>query len=445
MIGKTSDQNQKNIFRPLLKEFINLDHPLVTLTERIPWNELEKEFSDLYSHTGTPSKPIRLMAGLLILKQIYNLGDETLMPEWVRDPYFQYFCGEAEFQWKFPCDPSDLVHFRKRIGEKGVEKIFAVSVQLQGKDIKGKDVIVDTTAQEKNITFLTDSKLYRKVIEKCNTIAEKEGIDLRQNYHWTIKKLLLQLRFSHHPKRKKQARKALKKLRVIAGRQIRDIERKLSAEKLEQYATDIELFKQVISQHRYSKNNVYSLHEPHTSCIAKGKAHKEYEFGCKTSFAMLPKSNIIVGVQTFTGNPHDSKTLEPTLDQCKRINGLTFKRVILDRGYRGITHVGDTIALIPGKIKAKTTWQKQWYRKKFRSRSAIEPIIGHLKTDCRMMRNYLKGTQGDQINALMAAAALNFRRLLRKYESDFIFYFFQSFQILFPKQVIRYFGLKISC
>ena len=177
-------------------------------------------------------------------------------------------------------------------------------------------------------------------------------------------------------------------------------------EKLVRYTTDIELFKQVISQHRYSKNKVYSLHEPHTSCIAKGKAHKEYEFGCKTFFAMLPKSNIIVGVQTFKGNPHDSKTLEPTLSQCKRVTNLTFKRVILDRGYKGITHVGNIIALISGKIKAKTVWQKQWYRKKFRSRSAIGPIIGHLKTDCRLLRNYLKGTQGDQINAFMAAAAL---------------------------------------
>lgn len=445
MIGTSTDQNQKNLFQPLLKEFINPKHSLVILAHKFPWNELEHEFADLYSTTGTPAKPIRLMAGLLILKQMYNLGDETIMPEWIRDPYFQYFCGEAEFQWKFPCDPSDLVHFRKRLGENGVEKIFAVSVQLQGKDIRSEDVIVDTTAQEKNITFPTDSKLYRKVIEKCNSIADKEGIALRQSYRRTIKKLLLQLRFSHHPKRKKQARKAIKKMRIIAGRQIRDIERKLPTEKLEQYLTDLELFKKVISQHRYSKNKVYSLHEPHTSCIAKGKAHKEYEFGSKTSFAMLPKTNIIVGVQTFIGNPHDSKTLEPTLDQCKRVNGLTFKRAILDRGYRGITHVGDTIAMIPGKIKAKTAWQKQWYRKKFRSRSAIEPIIGHLKTDCRMMKNYLKGTQGDQINALLAAAALNFRRLLRKYEQEFIFYFFRVLKFILPIKLNRYFWLNISC
>ncbi len=445
MKGKSADQSQKNLFRPLLKEFINLNHPLVILGEKLPWQDLEQEFSSLYSNTGTPSKPVRLMAGLLILKQMYNLGDETLMPEWVRDPYFQYFCGEAEFQWKFPCDPSDLVHFRKRIGENGVEKIFAISVQMQGKDLKNEDVIVDTTAQEKNITFPTDSKLYRKTIEKVNTIAEKEGIVLRQNYKRTIKKLLIQLRFSHHPRRKKQARKALKKLRIIAGRQIRDIERKLSSGKLEQYLKDIELFKRVVTQQRHSKDKVYSLHEPETSCIAKGKAHKEYEFGSKTSFAMLPKTNIIVGVVSFTGNPHDSKTLEPTLEQCERVNGLKFKRAILDRGYRGITRIGDTITIIPGQIKAKTPWQKQWIRKKCRSRSAIEPIIGHLKTDCRLMRNYLKGTQGDQINALMAAAALNFRRLLRKFERDLIFCLFQLIDFISQKSTKQILWLKTSC
>lgn len=445
MKGNSPNQNQKNLFHPLLKEFINPNHPLVTLANKVPWIELEKEFSSLYSYTGTPGKPVRLMAGLLILKQMYNLGDETLMPEWIRDPYFQYFCGESEFQWEFPCDPSDLVHFRKRVGEAGIEKIFSVSVKMQGKDLKSDDVISDTTAQEKNITFPTDSKLYLKIIGKCNAIARDEGVELRQSYRRTTKKLLLQLRFSHHPRRKKQARKALKRLKVIAGRQVRDIERKLPAEKLHLYLSDIELFNRVLSQQRNSKNKIYSLHEPETACIAKGKTHKEYEFGSKVSIAMLPGSNIIVRVKTFSGNPHDSKTLAPTLEQCRRATGLTFKRAIVDRGYRGINLVDQTEVLIPGKHKPKTAWKKQWYRKKFRSRAAIEPIIGHLKTDCRMMRNYLKGAQGDQINALLAAAALNFRRLLRKYEQDFLLSFFEIIQIFFPTHQLKLLNIKTGC
>lgn len=169
-----ANQNQKNLFKPLLNEFINLNHPIVILAEKIPSKEIEQEFSNLYYHTGLPSKPVRLMIGLLILKQMCNLSDGTFMPEWVRDSYFQYFCGVAEFQWQYPCDPSDLVHFRKKIGEKGVEKLFAILVQMQGMYLKYYDVIFDTTAQEKNIKFLIDAKLYRKTIEKINSIAEKE-------------------------------------------------------------------------------------------------------------------------------------------------------------------------------------------------------------------------------------------------------------------------------
>jgi IS5 family transposase len=77
------------------------------------------------------------------------------MVEWVSNPYFQYFCGESVFQWKFPCDPSDLAHFRHRIGEFGVEKILAASILLHGKKVLSEDISIDTTVQEKNITFPT--------------------------------------------------------------------------------------------------------------------------------------------------------------------------------------------------------------------------------------------------------------------------------------------------
>ena len=247
MTGKSPNQNQKNLFQPLLKDFINLQHELVTLTNQIPWKEFEKEFATLYSHTGTPGKPIQLMVGLLILKQLYDYGDETVVPAWVQNPYFQYFCGEAHFHWEFPCDPSDLSHFRKRIGEKGVDKIFEVSVRLQGKDAKSKDVIVDTTAQEKNITFPTDVKLQKKIIDKCNKISEKESIKLRQSYKRTVKKLMLKQHFAHHPKRAKQARSAQRKIRTIAGRQVRDLKRKLqSIGKLNNYIDDLMIFEKVL-------------------------------------------------------------------------------------------------------------------------------------------------------------------------------------------------------
>jgi IS5 family transposase len=303
---------------------------------------------------------------------------------------------------------------------------------MQGKkDLCSKTVIVDTTVQEKNITFPLDSKQYRKIINKCNLIAKNEGVELRQSYKRTVKDLLIKLRFSHHPRKRKVAKKAIKKLRTLAGRQVRDIERKLTTEMLEKYKQEIELFKRVIAQKRFDSNKIYSLHEPDVACIAKGKSHKEYEFGSKVSFATLPGTNVVVGVVNFQGNPNDGKTLEPTLETCERLTGLSFDYAVVDRGYKGHKKIGDTQIIIPGQYKAKTPSQKQWYRKKCRSRAAIEPIIGHIKYDCRMIRNYLKGTDGDVFNAYMAAAAFNFRRLLRKIEQEIIFVIYKTAQFFF--------------
>jgi len=354
------------------------------------------------------------------------------MPEWVRDPYFQYFCGEAEFQWRFPCDPSDLVHFRKRIGKEGVEKILELSIRLQPKkDLRKRDVLVDTTVQEKNITSPTDAKLFVKIIQRSNKIAMKEGIVLHQSYKRTTKQLLLKQRFAHHPKRKKEANKAQRKLRTIVGRLTRELERKLSEEKFSLYNNDLELFKKVIARKRFDKNKIYSLHEPETACIAKEKAHKKYEFGSKVSFAMLPGSNIIVGVVNFKGNPHDSTTLEGTLDHSRKISGKEFNNAIVDRGYRGKKKIGNTNIVSPGPPIRNNEYQRRKKRRQCQSRAAIEPVIGHIKHDCRMARNYLKGTIGDEMNAILAGAAFNFRRLLRVIEQEIIF---SVFGMIFPKK-----------
>ena len=406
MLGKSPLQNQKNLFRPLSVEFINPEHPLVILATRIPWKDIERDFTGLYFHTGTPSKPIRLMVGLLILKQVYNLGDEPLMEEWVRDPYFQYFCGEGEFQWKPSCDPSDLVHFRKRIGENGAASIFKLSVQMQGNDLKSSDVVVDTTAHEKNITYPVDSKQYRKIIHKCNGIAKRKEIQLRQSYKRTVKALLLDLRFAHHPKRKRLAIRAQKKLRTIAGRITRDLERKMSEELREQYLEQLTLFYRVISQKKHDKNKIYSLHEP--------------------SVAFIPGKCIIVGVKSFQGNPNDTQTLEPPLENVQESTGRTYKYAIVDRGYPGKNKVGETQIIRPGSPKAKTEYRKRW-----------------------MIRNYLKGTMGDEMNLLMAAAAFNFKRLLRKIKQEIIFaldlWMLKLLARIGQCASLRFFIAKLSC
>jgi len=435
MKGKLPNQDQKNMFRPILKEIINPNHELVVLSHQVDWSEFENSFSPLYSHTGQPGVPIRTMVGLLLLKRIYNLGDETVMEQWLQNPYFQHFCGEAEFQWEYPCDPSDLVHFRKRIGEDGAEKIFQLSVQTRKKEIRTNDVLIDTTAQEKNITYPTDAKLLLKVIQQCNKIAKKENVIQRQTYKRTMKKLLLKQRFAHHPKRKKEARAALRKLRTIAGRLVRELERVLNKQALKQHEEQLINFNKVVAQQKQDNNKIYSLHEPSISCIAKGKVHKKFEFGSKVSFAVVPGVNIIVGIKNFNGNPNDSTTLQPALDNVEKISGIKFKNAIVDRGYRGKKEVNGTTIVTPKPPNAKQPYTKTTMRRKCRARAAVEPVIGHVKHDCRMARNYLKGTIGNHVNANLAAAGFNFRGLLRKIKEEILWSLFLIDKIMRDKRL----------
>ncbi len=435
MKGKLPSQDQKNLFRPILKEIVNPKHELVILANKMDWKYYENCFGVHYSHLGRPSVPIRTMVGLLLLKRIYNLGDETVMEQWLQNPYFQYFCGESEFQWEYPCDPSDMVHFRKRIGAEGAEKIFQSSVTIRKDEIKNNDVLIDTTAQEKNITYPTDAKLLIKVIELCNKIAENENISQRQNYKRTIKKLLSKQRFAHHPKRKKEASSALRKLRVIAGRLVRELERRLSRAALELYREQLRNCNKIVLQKRQDANKIYSLHEPDTACIAKGKAHKKFEFGSKVSIAIVPGSNIIVGIKNFNGNPNDTSTLEPALTNIEKITGIKFKNAIVDRGYKGKALINGTQIISPKPPNQKQAYSKSVMRKKCRSRAAIEPVIGHVKKDCRMQTNYLKGNIGNEMNANLAAAGFNFKGLLRKIKEAILWpSFLPQFFSLFKKK-----------
>lgn len=413
LIGKNPDQDQFNMFKNTLKQIINPRHTLVSLSDEIPWHTFEKEFANLYSNTGTPAKPIRLMVSLLILKQLKNLSDETVVKDWVQNPYYQYFSGASEFQWGLPCDPSDLVHFRKRLGQEGVEKILEVSIRIQpGKDRRKAtdEICIDTTAQEKNITYPTDVKLRKKVIDQCTKIAQKEQITLRQSYKRTAKKLMLAQRFAHHPKNYKKARAAKRKLKTIAGRLIRELRRKLPEERLRHYQDKLLLFERVIHQKKNDKDKIYSLHEPGVACIAKGKVAKKFEFGSKVSVAMSKNRNIILGIVNFKGNPHDSKTIEATLQQVERLTGKKIKKAIVDRGYRAKKQIRGTQIISP--TITRDAAKRAAYRKRFRRRAAIEPVIGHLKNQYGMKRNFLKGDIGDIVNATLSGAAFNFKRWL---------------------------------
>jgi transposase, IS5 family len=422
MIGKTDKKKQCDLFRPMLIDFIDTRHELVLLTDKLEWDYFEKELGNFYSDVGRPSMPIRLMVGCLMLKRIYNLGDETLAEAWIRDPYMQYFCGMTYFEHKFPCDPSDFVHFRKRIGEEGVEKIFTYSVFIHGEKAQEKQVLSDTTVQENNTTFPTDAKLAKQVIDKCNQIAERTGINQRQSYVRVSKQLVRDTFNPKHPKRLVKARKAGKKLKTIAGRLIRELERELSAEQMKLHQKELTFYKQIINQKRTDKDKIYSIHKPFTSCIAKGKAHKQYEFGNKVGLLTTSKTLIITAIKAFDGNPHDSKTIEPLLEQVTK-NELTLpQEIIYDRGGRGQKQIGNTVISIPDNRPSKhnTEYQRKKIRNKFRRRAAIEPVIGHLKTDFRMGQNYLHGSISPQINAFLAATGWNLKKMMLQLKKEAI-------------------------
>ena len=404
---------QLSLLCPTLRQQLNPKHSLYQLAETIDWGYFEKAFAGLYSNYGRPAHPVRLMVSLLILKALYDLSDEALVEEhWEMNAYFQFFSGATTQQWGQPCSASDLSHFRKRIGKQGAEKIFGHSIALHGKDALDKHVSVDTTVQEKNITYPTDSKLHKKIADKCVKIAQACSITLRRSYVRTAKQLLRDTYNGHHPKRRKKAAAAKRKLKTIAARLVRELRRKLPSEA---YAEQLSTFEQVLGQSKNSKDKVYSLHEPEVYCIAKGKAHKKYEYGNKASLVVTQNTGIIVGAMVLDKNVYDGHSLQGAIEQTTRLTGQAPQTATVDRGYSGKNQVGDTQVVRPSKpLKRDNTYQRRKKRRHCRRRAAIEPIIGHLKSDHRVIRNYLKGSLGDHINFLMAAGAFNFKKVMKK-------------------------------
>lgn len=432
MRGKSKECKQSDLFRKRLENLINLNHPLCLLAKEIKWDEIDMSFAGYYSEHGRASNPVRLMVGLLILKHMYNLSDEVVVAKWVENPYYQYFCGEIYFQWEFPTHPTDLVHFRHRIGEEGVTKILKLSIDLHGKKAKEAEVLIDTTVQEKNITFPTDVKQYFKIIKHCVKIAKTEEIVLRQSYKRVSKKMILAQRNKRHPKNHKKAYAAQRKLKTIAGRLLRELERKLAPEVLLKYSDMFDIFNKVLLQKRGDKNKIYSLHEKDVYCMSKGKDHKKYEYGSKVSIVVTKKSGIIVGAMNFKENKYDGHTLPEVIQQCSELVGVRPKVAICDRGYRGMSECEGTQIKIPKPPKKSAKpYDKRKARERFRRRAGIEPIIGHLKFDHRLSRNFLKGIVGDSVNVILAAAAFNFKKWMR--QVHFFLFHFQNrlfYQIL---------------
>ncbi len=434
MVGKQDNTPQLRIFDTPIERFINLDHELCVLSKQIDWDLVEADFSVYYSDFGRPSVPIRKMVGLLLLKHIYNLSDEALIDRWIENPYWQYFSGEKIFQTKKPFDPTEFIHFRKRIGQEGAEKLLKISVQLFGQEAQEKEVLIDSTVQEKNITYPTDAKLHKRIIEKVNKIAEQEGIKLRQTYTRTLKQLMIDQRFHNHPKRRKKAKSALRKIKTIAGRQVRDIERQFNPTQKLKYKELLIILNKILTQKKGDKNKIYSIHEPQVSCIAKGKEAKKFEFGNKSGIVLTKTTKIVVGAIAFEDNPYDGHTLEEHLKQTEYLTESKPKVGIVDRGYRGKKNIDGVEIISPTVPKKGTTpYEKQKARKRFKARAGIEPIIGHIKHDHRMLRNYLKGANGDKINTILAGTGFNLKKMLNRIKEQILF---DLFQILFFTKII---------
>jgi len=408
--------NQLGLWGDLMSH-LDQKHPLFILANKINWTIFEVAFRKHYSEKmGKPSKPIRLMVSLLILKQLRNLSDENIVLQWSENIYYQYFSGEQSFQPGIPCVPTELVAFRKRIGEEGVELILKESIRVnEPPDDAGKVVVsIDTTVQEKNITYPTDDKLYKKIIKKCWKIAADTDVLLRQSYVRTVKKLSTLQRFKNSKNGAKQARKASRRIKTIAATLVRELSRKLSLAHLGKYLPQLKLYWKVLLQRRGDSNKIYSLHEPDVKCYTKGKEHKKFEFGSKVSILACQKTGIIMGALSFAENVHDSKTLPTVLEQYERLQGSEVNEAFVDRGYRGIKQYKNTIIQIPKPDKHISRTK----RKRHGKRAGIEPIISHLKSGYRMGRNYLKGILGDKLNAILSAAAMNFQRAMNLWRTE---------------------------
>jgi transposase, IS5 family len=406
-----------DLFRARLSQQLEMRHPLVRLAGLIDWGGFEARFGGLYHpHVGRPGIPIRLMVGLSYLQHTFKLSDEEVVARWVENPYWQYFCGFDYLQLEPPIDPSSLVRWRQRIGEDGIELLLqeTIAAAQRAKAVKEQSlerVSVDTTVQPKAIAYPLDSRLYHRAREILVRLAKRHGVPLRQSYARVGKKALRLASRYAHARQMKRAKREIRRLKTYLGRVFRDVRRKLEGrpELAAHFAEPLARIEQLLAQQRTDKNKLYALHAPEVACIAKGKAHKKYEFGAKVAVAVTNREGLVVGMQTHAGNPYDGQTLVPALAQVERLTGTTPARCYVDRGYQGHGVSGDTAVFVAGRRRGITPT----IRRELRRRSAIEAMIGHMKLDGRLARNHLEGSLGDAIHALLCGAGHNLRLILR--------------------------------
>jgi transposase, IS5 family len=416
---KHETSGEGDLFRARLDQIINMRHELVQLAGKLDWDWLDGEIAPLFSDKGRPAIESRFMLGLLLLKHIFALSDEEVCERWVYDPYFQHFTGEEFFQHTFPHERSDLSHWRKRLGDK-LELLLAESLRVahEAGALRTKDlerVTIDTTVQPKAITFPTDAKLMHAAVKGLNRLADKHGVRLRQSYRRIAKRAAMMAGRYAHAKQFNRHRQQLRLLRTRLGRIIRDIRRKTAGKPDLEAAFEWPLTRanQIRSQQQRQRGwKLYSFHAPEVECIGKGKASAPYEFGVKASIvttnARAPGGAFVLHAKALPGNPYDGHTLGAVIDATERLTGCPIERAYVDKGYRGHRTTDPRRVFISGQKRGVFGVIKR----ELRRRSAIEAVIGHMKTDGHLGRCYLKGREGDAANTILTAVGHNLRLIL---------------------------------
>jgi len=426
MKHRNRPSEQEDLLRPRLVDLIDMRHELVKLAALIDWEFFDQEWAGFFpSTTGRPSTPPRLVAGLMYLQHLHRLSDEAVIDRWIENPYFQYFTGETFFQHRPPIHPSSLSRWRDRIGDEGAEWLLTKTIEAGRasgvvKDESLSQVSIDTTVMEKNIAYPTDARLYEKARAKLVALAQEAGITLRQTYARKAPALATQVGRYAHARQFKRMRKALRTLKGYTGRVMRDLRRQLNlipVGTLRQTVLDtLVLVSRLLHQLPKGSGKIYALHEPDVDCISKGKARVRYEFGTKVSIATTIKEGFVVGMRALPGNPYDGHTLAEALEQVEILTDQRPALAIVDRGYRG-HGVEKTQVLISGAKRGLTPKLKKLLRR----RSAIEPEIGHMKSDGRLARCPLKGLRGDAIFAVLCGCGHNIRKILNYLRSLFVY------------------------
>ena len=417
---------QTQLWKVLLTDLVDPKHELVLLAKAIDWSRFEAVMEPAYSpDNGRPSCPIRMLAGLTLLRVRYGLSDQEVLDGWVENPYWQFFCGGTFFEHQPPTNQSTLSRWRAKLGEQGAEEMLreTLACALRSKLAKRSDferVNVDTHVQEKFVRHPTDAGLLDRARTRLVNAAERLRIPLKRNWKRKGKKMFRKCSGYAKAKQFKRLRRGVETMKGYLRHVVADLEAAEfvpasagEAAVWEGAQKDIELSKRLLEQTEKTpgRERVYSMHEPQTECIAKGKAHKRYEFGVKTGLVTSARANWILGARTFPGNPYDGHTLQQALEQAKRITGVEPEQACADLGYRKSGYEGACDIQIVNRFR-KTPDRSllRWWKR----RSAIEPVIGHVREDhSREGRCRLAGAAGDALHALLTAVGFNLRKLMK--------------------------------